>query len=267
MPELPEVETIRRGLNKILPGRLVQSVEIVGHDTFRKKSVDYARFVVGRRIKQVNRHGKGLLFEFEDGPGRLYAHLGMSGRILWTEKTSSRLPHTHLIFHLDHPDHELRYVDVRRFGWWEFFPQERTLKGIDAWNGSTEEIVKALKGQQGIIKNTLMRQDVVSGLGNIYVDEALHMAGLHPRARIKYLSSKKVVQLVDSIRTIIARSIERRGTTLRDYIGVDGDKGEFQNFLAVYGKEGKKCRCGGTIQKMVAANRGTHYCPKCQKRR
>jgi len=265
MPELPEVETIARELNPLLKGKTIQRVEIFGVGVFRNKKVDYSSFVEGKKIHQIIRKGKNLYIQFESQSYSLLINLGMTGRLLWLKKSQPKERHTHLIFHLDSPSHELRYADIRRFGWLEIIRGSPKEEIPDAWSSSENEIIRSLRKHKGMIKHALLNQNIVAGLGNIYVDESLYRAQIHPRTPLEKLGEAKFLALVKLIREILSQSIQVGGTSVRNFVNAHGKKGGFKEWLRVYGKEGTACPCGRIIKKTVVAGRGTHFCPGCQR--
>lgn len=217
----------------------------------------------------VRRHGKAIYIDFS-APGRqpaiMVVHLGMTGQMLFEEAGKPRPSHTHARFSFEGNPRELRYRDIRRFGWMELVSGDRRPLGPDAWLSDPETIFRALRSRSGMAKAVLMDQAVVAGLGNIYVDESLHRAGIHPRMALDRVRPDRLRALRDAIRVVLAESIALGGTSFRNYTDTEGGQGGFKNRLRVYGKTGQPCPvCGAAIRKFVMAGRGTHFCPSCQR--
>lgn len=253
MPELPEVETIVRGLAPLVAGRTIVSVEIVAPLVVRTPVSE----VAGQRIGSVRRHGKFVVFECERGP--LSVHLGMTGKLLLD---GARTPYTRVVFHLDRG--ALLYDDIRQFGRIEWAPHRLSKLGPDPLSISADEFVERLGARRGRIKPVLLNQAFLRGLGNIYVDEALFRAGIHPRA--ERVSRARAVRLHSAIQEVLRQAIEMRGSSISDYVDAEGNRGGFQRMHQVYGKEGEACgQCGAAIRRIVVVQRGTHFCPRCQR--
>jgi formamidopyrimidine-DNA glycosylase len=277
VPELPEVETIVRGLAPQVRGRRVESVWWSGQPLHLRRSVDLKglrALAVGRDIADVRRIGKYAIFHLaagpDDGPGVL-VHLGMTGRLRVLPGGAARAPHTHVIFRLSGGD-ELRFSDPRRFGWVEpvrALAASPTLSrlGPDPLGAlDAAQLAAALGGVRAPIKAFLLDQRRVAGLGNIYVSEALFRAGIHPATAAGRLA-RRAPALLDGIRAALEGGIARRGTTLRDYVGADGLPGDNASALLVYGRDGQPCpRCGAPVRRRVDAGRATFYCGRCQRR-
>jgi formamidopyrimidine-DNA glycosylase len=276
MPELPEVETIVRGLAPLVRGRRIEAVWWSGQPLHLRRPVNVAGLravAVGRTICRVRRLGKYAIFDLDaatDGPIVL-VHLGMTGRLRVSPAADARAAHTHVIFRLAGGD-ELRFSDPRRFGWVEPVRAGAAspalarlgpdpLSALDA-----ETLAAALEGVRAPIKAFLLDQRRIAGLGNIYVSEALFRAGIHPVAPAGRLR-RRAPELLDGIRGALEGGIARRGTTLRDYVGADGLPGDNAAALLVYGRAGQPCtRCGTTIRRRVDSGRATFYCAQCQRR-
>ena len=276
MPELPEVETIVRGLATRLRGRRVESVWWSGQPLHLRRKVDVRGLravTVGRAIAGVRRLGKFILVAVDGGAADsgVVIHLGMTGRLRVEAADAARAPHTHVTFQLAGGD-ELRFADARRFGWVEPgrpFSASAALArvGPDPLTGlDAAALAAALTGVRASIKAFLMDQRRVAGLGNIYVAEALHRAGIHPAARAGRVRAR-APELLAAIRAALEGGIARRGTTLRDYVDADGRSGDNAAALLVYGRAGEPCpRCGAPIKRRVDGGRSTFFCGACQKR-
>ena len=273
MPELPEVETVRRALAAHLPGRRV--VEVSARPVRLRRPLNagsLVRGLDGGRFGEPRRHGKWLLLPV-DGRGTLAVHLGMSGRLrLW--KAGEPPPcHTHLVLRLD-SGVELALVDPRRFGAavWLDPGAERTdpalaALGPDALDPCLPELLPgAAAGRRVAVKALLMDQRVVAGVGNIYATESLWRARVHPARPAGALAPRTVRRLAQRLQEVLAEAVERGGTTLRDFAGVDGTAGMFQLELDVYGRTGEPCpRCGRPIRRTTLAQRSSWFCPRCQR--
>jgi len=275
MPELPEVETIVRGLAPRLRGRRIESIWWSGQALHLRRPVDLAglRAVArGHEITGVRRIGKFILVDVDGAQDRgVLIHLGMTGRLRVEAASAARARHTHVAFRLDGGD-ELRFVDARRFGWVEpgrpFAASPALVHlGPDPLTALDPPALEAaLAGVRAPIKAFLMDQRRIAGLGNIYVAEALFRAGIHPAAKAGRTRGR-AARLLAGIQEALAGGIARRGTTLRDYVDADGRSGENAAALLVYGRDGEPCsRCGARIRRRVDAGRATFFCPGCQRR-
>lgn len=271
MPELPEVETTRRGLCVGVVGARVQ--RLVVYDARLRWPVprSLAARVAGRRIDAIDRRGKYLLFRF--GGDALIVHLGMTGSLAWHLEAPPRRKHDHIDIVLDNGG-VIRFHDPRRFGAMLWQPEGKShplLAGLgpeplDASFDATG-LAAALRGRHAPIKSLLMDSRVVVGVGNIYAAEALFRAGIRPTAPAGGLSRPRIARLVACVREVLAESIARGGTTLRDYVGAGGERGGYLDAVRVYGREGLPCRvCGTTLRGVRLANRASAYCPRCQRR-
>ena len=259
MPELPEVETIVRELAPRIVGRHILSVEVLHALIVRYSKVSLPERLPGRRIEQVLRHGKFILIQLDEG--WLTIHLGMTGQLLLDGAVG---PHTRAIFRLD--DATLVYDDIRMFGSLEWSAEQaRTARlGPDAL--AAPPISADLLRRRAPVKAVLLNQSVFSGVGNIYADEALFRAGIDPRRRADRVSRERAERLIGIVREVLTEAVEHRGSSVSDYVDTDGRRGSFQERHRVYGREGMPClRCGTLIRRIVVAQRGTHFCPACQR--
>ncbi len=275
MPELPEVETVRRTLLEGgLAGRTIRRATVAHADAVRYPSADaFAAGLAGREITGVGRRGKYLLIGLADGMV-LVAHLRMTGRLWLSDADAEALPHTHVVLDLD-DGRQLRFRDVRRFGGFHLLadagdsaaPQGLRELGPEPQDLTARDLASACRRHPKVsIKGLLLDQRAVAGLGNIYVDEALHRARVHPLSTCASLSAKARGAVVRAVQEVLAEALANRGTTFLDFRDGTGEPGAFQEFLRVYRREGLPCRtCGAPIAKLRVAGRGTHYCPTCQK--
>lgn len=218
--------------------------------------------VTGLLVQSVRRHGKNILISFDRGI--LTVHLGMTGKLLIDAQTT---PYTRAVITLDQG--VLLYDDIRQFGritWSEAMPRHLERLGPDALSIGADQLAAMLKPRRSRIKPLLLNQQFLSGLGNIYCDEALFRAGIHPRTLASRLSRARIARLDGAIREVLMLAIEKGGSSISDYVDTEGRKGSFQLFHRVYGKEGEPCvQCATPVKRIVVGQRGTHYCPKCQR--
>jgi formamidopyrimidine-DNA glycosylase len=270
MPELPEVETIARGLRSSLEGRTIRAVTVDWPRTIAQPPVDeFKARIAGQRVESVGRRGKYLVIALDGGC--LLIHLKMSGRLRVASAGEPVEDHTHTIFHLD-GDRELRFQDVRKFGRVHLVekPDRVTAAlGPEPLDGefSLDRFRDLLRRRSGRLKSLLMNQEFLAGLGNIYADEALHAARLHPMRKADSLNPDEQTRLHASIRRVLGRAVAGRGTTLDDggYRDAEGRAGDYQDELAVYRRTGEPCyRCGTAITRVIIGGRSSHFCPTCQ---
>lgn len=287
MPELPEVETVRRGLAPFLEGAVIESVTLHRPDLRFPFPEDFAARLSGRRIAHLGRRAKYLLATLSDG-GTWLSHLGMTGGFLVSGQRleeSSRLlsggpagKHVHFEAGLLHPEHgpvRLSYTDPRRFGFMALFPLGAANPYTDPLGpeplGNALDALTlgaALAGKRGPIKTVLLDQRVIAGLGNIYVCEALFGSGIDPRRPAGSLAPEEIGRLVAAIRAVLEEAIAAGGSTLRDFANSEGQPGYFQHSFAVYGHEGDPCPrpdCSGQVARIVQAGRSSFFCPVCQR--
>lgn len=274
MPELPEVETVRRQLASALPGRRITGLGVRLPRLLR--NIEPERLeerVAGRRFAAVQRRGKFLLLHLDDG-ARLIVHLRMTGRLTVAPTGDPEGPHTHIVVALD-GGLELRFSDQRTFGTWHYVaddygqePPGLVSMGVEPLGDdfSPEALAALVAGRRAPIKAVLLDQRRVAGIGNIYADEALFRAGIDPARPAGSLSEADLARLHRTIRAVLQDSLAKGGTTVRDYVNGRGVPGEFQRYLDVYGRAGQPCRrCGTAIVRRRVAGRGTHVCPRCQR--
>jgi len=268
MPELPEVETIRRQLQRYYQGEQIQRLKVHTPALLKNLSPEaLAQALTGKTIRDFHRRGKFLIFEIDHQ--QLVFHLGMSG-IFVQEVGQSRYPrHIHLTFAFK-SGKQLHYQDVRKFGglWWYNTPHHFAELGIEplSQNFTLNKFKELLHLRRMNIKRLLMEQSIIAGIGNIYANEMLFLAKISPLRRSDTLSDAEVQRLHQAIQTVLNAAIERFGTTYSAYRTVEGQSGENQKFLQVYHRQGQPCLwCGRLIQKIVLNNRSTFYCPECQK--
>jgi len=278
MPELPEVETVVRGLRPKLEGRRLARVEQRRPDLRFPLPERFAERLTGRRVERILRRAKYMLLHLDDGQV-LLCHLGMSGRMMIVEAAAggARPPlerHDHVIFTTEEGG-EIRFNDVRRFGIMDLVSAEMLeahplLRDLgpeplgNDFNGPG--LAAALKGKRTPIKAALLDQRVVAGLGNIYVCEALFFAGLSPRRQAYTVQGGRAEKLAAAVRQVLTRAIEVGGSSLRDYVQANGELGYFQHEWSVYDREGEGCKvCTTALRRLVQSGRSTFYCPNCQR--
>lgn len=266
MPELPEVEAVRRGLDERLAGARLTEVQV--REPRLRQPVPALAAWVGRRLLRVERRGKYLLWRFDEGT--LLVHLGMSGHFTFVAPEVPPGRHDHVDFLFE--EHLLRYGDARRFGL--ILPleadAERALEarlGLEPWDARlTPEFARErVQGRRRAIKEVLLSGDVVAGAGNIYACEALFLAGIAPDRPAGTLDEEDWARLLAALRAVFEAAIAAGGTTLRDHRTVAGKGGEYRGRLSVYGREGEPCpRCGAPVRRVVQGGRSTFFCPVCQ---
>jgi formamidopyrimidine-DNA glycosylase len=276
MPELPEVETVVRGLRTVLPGHTIVSVRL-GKTDFIEDPLALAELLPRRRIEKIERLGKFIRLELSATPAaknpereiNLIVHLGMTGRLGVRRADEPIAPHTHVFFELE-DGRELRYTDIRRFGQMLLVAGDRLgafsdRLGKEPLEISAAEFTQRLAGRRARIKALLLDQRIFRGIGNIYADESLWQARIHPARLAARLSSAELGRLRQSIRRVLQHAIAARGSSISDFVDAEGQPGEYQQRHRAYGREGKPCfRCGSKIRRAVIAGRSSYFCPRCQ---
>lgn len=268
MPELPEVETVRRQLAAIWEGRSIQKIEAARPNYFFvTPPSSLKKKLLGRKTRQLSRHGKYLIATFDD-ESRLLLHLGMTGQFV-----AGPLPqdgHVHLVLHLSGRK-RISFRDVRKFGKVEWIAPGASSSrldklGPDALLISREELRESLARKKVAAKSAILDQSVLAGVGNIYADEALFSARILPTRPASSLSTRECYRLHREIVAVLESSLSQGGSTINDYMRPDGELGGFQNWHQVYGKTGEACpRCQRALGRIVLGGRGTHFCAKCQR--
>lgn len=262
LPELPEVETVVRSLAHHIVGCTIEHAELRSQRVTRGGLPETAGALTGARIEGVRRHGKQILIALDRG--LLYVHLGMTGKLLWNAEPGK---YTRAYLQLDRG--ALVYDDMRQFGRVEFYPAipaQLQRVGPDALTVTFEDFFQRLKQRRLTVKALLLNQAFVGGVGNIYADEALFASGIHPRALTSRLSEVRARRLHLNILQTLELAIQHKGSSISDYVDAAGNRGAFQQLHNVYGRAGEPCpRCGSAIRRIVVAQRGTHYCPRCQR--
>jgi formamidopyrimidine-DNA glycosylase len=271
MPELPEVETIARGLNKRVTGDVIESVWLGSKpEPLKSPAAQIASTLESSRISGVRRVGKHIVFDLnlaEDpskNPAQWIVHLGMTGSLLVCSPDSQLGKHTHAILRLA-SGRELRFVDPRRFGRLSVIERFEAA-GAEPLDIGWDDFATLFRGRKTPIKSALLNQKLMSGVGNIYADEALFRAGIRPRRRAASLTRDELKRLRVALKRVLREAIRLGGSSISDYVDSDGEEGFFQLKHRVYGREGQPCVvCKTAIKRIVIGGRSSHYCPKCQK--
>jgi formamidopyrimidine-DNA glycosylase len=282
MPELPEVETVARGLHQRIAGDTVESVWLGEKpEPLRSSAAEIADVLEGSRILQVRRVGKHIVFDLERisrrkrnlvQHGQWIVHLGMTGRLQVTTPETELAKHTHAVVKLA-SGRELRFVDPRRFGRLAVVrldtrggEQGFAAPGDEPLISESERFISLFRGRKTPIKSALLNQKLLSGVGNIYADEALFRSGIRPRRRASSLTREQLRKLHAAVQEVLREAIALGGSSVSDYVNADGEEGFFQLQHRVYGREGQPCLvCRAPIKRLVIAGRSSHYCSRCQK--
>jgi formamidopyrimidine-DNA glycosylase len=274
VPELPEVETVVRDLRPLLLDRMITTIEVGPKVLRRRWLAEWNDALLGRRVHEVKRRGKWIIIVLGPGDLHLVFHLGMTGQLKVVSSRDPRETHTHLVMNLDRGGRQLRFRDMRRFGSATLFAAGEEMEGFFTQSGLGPEpfgldvkyFQSRVRRTNRSLKAVLLDQRVVAGVGNIYADEALHVARLHPARIGRETAPAQARRLCDAMEKVLTRAIEQRGSSIRDYVGGSGLKGQYQEEFMVYGRGGEPCRrCGTAIKRIRLAGRSTHFCPRCQK--
>jgi formamidopyrimidine-DNA glycosylase len=281
MPELPEVETIARGLHKRVAGDTIQSIWLGEKPEPLKSSPrEIARVLEQSKILQVRRVGKHIVFDLRQASrgrvrdqrrGQWVIHLGMTGRLQVAQPNDEIAKHTHAIARLA-SGREVRFIDPRRFGRLAVVESRSSSSagfeapGDEPLDSQAARFIELFRGRKTPIKSALLNQKLLSGVGNIYADESLFRAGIRPRRRAASLTREQLRKLHGAVQEVLREAIELGGSSVSDYVNADGEEGFFQLQHRVYGREGEPCLvCGTPIKRVVIAGRSSHYCSHCQK--
>jgi len=285
MPELPEVETIRRDLSKNILNKNISGVEISKPKMVDGSTLKFKKILIGNRIIRIDRTGKLMIFVLENDEKYLLVHMKMTGQLIYVSGKKQvpgghnfpklgKLPnkYSHIIISFADKS-KLFFNDMRQFGYMKMvdgkgLERVKSNFGIEPLQKdfTLDNFKNAVKGKKTNIKAFLLNQKNIAGIGNIYADEILFNAKIRPNRKVKTLSEKDLRKIYLSSIKIIKKAIEKRGTTFSDYVDGQGNKGNFMNYLKVYGRQGEKCkRCRSEINKIKISGRGTYYCPVCQK--
>ncbi len=273
MPELPEVETVKRSLKLRLVGKKINKVKVYYNNIIEYPTVTgFCHDLVGQQINDIDRYGKWLIFVLDDY--YLLSHLRMEGKYFFKNTSEKLSQHEHVIFSLDDGT-ELRYMDVRKFGKMSLIKKEEIDKigpflkmGLEPWDSKlTLDYLKDKYQKKKLpIKTVLLDQSIIVGIGNIYADEILFLSHISPLKSVNTLEDDEIKKIIQNTRFVLEKAIKKGGTTIRSYTSVDGVHGLFQQELYVHCREGQKCKnCDSIIVKTKVGGRGTYYCPTCQK--
>jgi len=255
VPELPEAETIVRTLQPLIQGQKILSADYPGRRVWRSDVPTLS----GLSVANVTRYGKQVLIGFNKG--HLLVRLGMTGALLVDQAIT---PYTRAVLTLSHC--RLLFEDIRQFGWFEFLNEPPTQLGPDPFDLTAVAFAQRLRLRRTRVKIALLDQQFIRGVGNIYTDEALFRAGIHPNAQTQKLRTARAETLHRELTALLQEAISLRGSSISDYVDASGEKGSFQLRHRVYGKVGEPCpTCGTAISRIVIAQRGTHFCARCQK--
>lgn len=271
MPELPEVETVRRTLKHFVLGHEIERIDILYPPIVQGDREMFRTALCHEHLLDIGRRGKYLIFQTENWC--FLSHLRMEGKYLYESQSTPLEKHSHVIFHLD-GGMDLRYHDVRKFGRMCLKAPDQmmctpplSLIGAEPFELDESALYKSCRHYSGPIKNFLLDQSKIAGIGNIYANEILYRMALHPASRACDLSKKDVHNLIDNAQAVLQEAIDMGGTTIRSFSS-NGIHGLFIQKLDVHGRQGETChRCGGIIQKMTIGQRTAYYCPKCQKKK
>ena len=274
MPELPEVETVKEALNQTVKGQTIKDIELRYEPMVKNMSADeFKEKLINQTIQEASRRGKYLVFHFDDY--QLLSHLRMEGKYFYVDSDFELNPHVHVIFTLENGK-RLLYQDTRKFGTYHLYDKAIDLEttapfqvlGLEpfATEFTPSYVKEKIQNKKKPIKSLLLDQTVVCGLGNIYVDEVLYRARLHPLTSSSELTDKDIENVVKYTVEVLARAIELGGTTIRTFRSSHGVSGTFQNELLVHQRKGENCyECHTPIEKIKVGGRGTYFCPTCQK--
>ena len=274
MPELPEVETIRRGLEQKVRGKKIERVIIRnGRSVKTPSSSEFFQKIEGKVFCQMHRRGKYLILGLDSGD-TLVLHLGMTGRLIYS-RSREEIAHSRVVFLLENGT-QLSFADVRGFGGLWCVPHEKFEEVVPTLaklgpeplgrSFTLEKFKQLLKGKKGKIKSLLMDQNFIAGVGNIYAQEALFLSGIHPTRSPSFLLDQEIEKLHHNLLNVLKEAILRGGSSVNNYVDLDGMEGNYAPLLRVYRRAGSNCLdCGQVIERMEVGGRGTYFCPRCQK--
>lgn len=272
MPELPEVETVKRSLTNLIIDKRIKSVDIYHDNIIEYPSLEeFKTNIINQKINKLARYGKWLIFVLDDY--YLLSHLRMEGKYFYKNKSDILSKHEHVIFNFT-DNTTLRYMDVRKFGKMHLIKKEDITKigpliemGLEPWNETLNinYLKEKYKNKKLPIKTTLLDQSIIVGIGNIYADEILFLSKINPLKKCSDLTEKELSAIIKYTKEVLEKAIEKGGSSIRSYTSVDGVHGLFQQELYVHTKKGEKCQiCHTIIEKTKVGGRGTYYCPNCQ---
>lgn len=268
MPELPEVETVRLQLNRALVGQRLVSLDLFQTGREQPPGRAFVKALLNRELLAIERRAKILIWKFSDDLTML-AHLKMTGRFIISDAKPVRSKHDRMLFNFETVN--VTWSDVRKFGYVKLVDTKSLGRELSAYGPEPLGVDPLILADRlrapktRVLKAALLNQEVIAGIGNIYADEACYRAGLRPTRRLGSLSTEKRLVLAREIQNVLRESLALRGTSSNDYVDAEGERGDFVKMLRVYGRAGEACLiCKNPIKKIVAVQRGTHYCPKCQ---
>ncbi len=272
MPELPDVETVVRGLCKVILGKTIGSVNCLSPKINQDNYPGWLDDLQGKQIVSIGRRGKNILINLS-GNKTLWVHLRMTGHFFYLPKNNQIEKHDLVLFEIKNDKNNLRFNDYRRFGRVRLYPTDKVMlqKGLENLGPepleiSVNDFIELFKKSSRMMKPALLDQTFLAGLGNIYADESLYSTRIHPRKQTNRISKKKLTELHAVIQKMLKKSISLMGTTVDSFSGVNKKTGQFQNYLLAYGRDGEKCqRCDSTIKREKIGSRSAHFCPKCQR--
>lgn len=271
MPELPEVETVRKKLLSKLKNKKIINIKILYNNIFENQDIEkITEEIKNQTISDINRIGKWLIYDLDDY--YLLSHLRMEGKYIYRNINEKIEKHELVIFNIDN-EFELRYKDTRKFGRMLLIKKDELYKnspiknlGYEPWNISKEYIKEKIKNKQIPIKTILLDQSILVGLGNIYADEVLFLSKINPHKKGKEITDKEITSIIENSKKILEKAIKEGGTTIRSYTSEEGVSGNFQNNLLVHKRENEKCpNCSSIIKRDKIGGRSTYFCPNCQK--
>lgn len=272
MPELPEVETVRRALLKRLKGKQIKEITILHNNVFEKQNIEKVKQnIKNQTINDISRRGKWLEFILDDY--YLLSHLRMEGKYIYRKLNDPVEKHEHVLFNIDN-DFSLRYRDVRKFGKMYLIKKDEldsspiSKLGLEPWDNklTPSHLKEKYKNKTLPVKTVLLDQEIITGIGNIYADEILFLSKINPHRKAKDLNEKELKSIIDNTKQVLDKAIDEGGTTIRSYTSEEGVTGNNQNNLYVHMREGEPCHiCNKKIIKERIGGRGTYYCEKCQK--
>jgi formamidopyrimidine-DNA glycosylase len=272
MPELPEVETVVRGLRKTVLGKKIKSLKIYPSRVLHSSPAFLKRNLIRQRIQEISRRGKNIIIKLSSGD-LLLIHLGMTGNLFYLNRATFMGKHDHIELEFTDKTY-LKYSDIRKFGKFRLIKSSQAIKedvlktlGPEPLEISRNDLVQLLQKKKGKIKSVLLNQAIIAGIGNIYADEALFEAKIHPLQKVSDISRNRLIKLHQAIQKILKKAIKAGGSSVDNYRDVKGETGFFQFYHKAYGREGEPCRsCGTKIKRIIINQRSAHFCPKCQKK-
>ena len=272
MPELPEVETVKKTLKKLVLNKKITNV-VVNYDNIIEypTTSEFKKKILNEKINDIKRRGKWLMFDLDHY--YLLSHLRMEGKYFLKNKDDEHSKHEHVIFTLDDKD-ELRYLDARKFGKMHLIEKDKVYSqkplnelGLEPWdkNLNIQYLKEKYKNKKLPIKTVILDQSIIVGIGNIYADEVLFLSKINPLKKANMLDDTDLANIIKYTKEVLDKAILNGGTTIRSYESSEGVHGSFQQSLLVHNREGEKCSCGTSIIKIRVGGRGTYYCPNCQK--